>query len=146
MKNQVVVLGRNYSSVLGMIRAAGMAGYEVTVVRTVKKIPKTSGVKAWMRGAPIESKSKYVKKYLYGIEPKGREIIDMLVKEFSEFQGKIILLPTDDFTASAIDLNQDLFDERFLYPNIQRKSGAIVAIMDKHKQKLVAIEAGLNVA
>ena len=34
MKSTVIVLGRNYTSRLGMIRAAGMAGYDVVVIKT----------------------------------------------------------------------------------------------------------------
>ena len=34
MKQKVIVIGRNYTSRLGMIRAVGMAGYDVTVIKT----------------------------------------------------------------------------------------------------------------
>ena len=36
----VIIIGRNYSSLLGMIRGAGMADSSVTVVRIVRKITK----------------------------------------------------------------------------------------------------------
>ena len=78
-KIQVVVLGRNYSSLLGMIRAVGYAGYEVTVINTVKKINNNFNIKNLARriifGRPIESSSKFVKKTLYAIEPDRENLI-----------------------------------------------------------------------
>lgn len=143
---QAVVLGRNYSSLLGMIRAAGKAGCEVTVIRTVRKIPSKKSLKTLLKGAPIESKSKYVKKYLYAIEPDGESLIDLLLKEFSNEKEKVILLPTDDFVASTIDLYQNKLNRGFLFPNINHNAGAVVKLMDKGVQKDLAIKYGLNVA
>ncbi len=54
MTERVVVIGRNYTSRLGMIRAVGMAGYEVIVI-------KTNGTS---ESKDIEAHSKYVKDYL----------------------------------------------------------------------------------
>ena len=142
---QVVVLGRNYSSLLGMIRAVGQAGYMVTVIRTVNKIPAKMSIKKLVKGAPIESKSKYVKKYLYAIEPDGKGMIEMIKKEFNEVEEKIVLLPTDDFVAAAIDLHQKLLDQKFLFPHIEHRPGAVVELMDKEFQKKVASEVGLKV-
>lgn len=143
---QAVVLGRNYSSLLGMIRAAGKAGCEVTVVRTVYKIPSKRSLKTLLMGASIESKSKYVKKHMYAIEPDREGLIDILLKEFSNEKEKVILLPTDDFVASTIDLYQDKLNEKFLLPNINHTAGAVVKLMDKGVQKDLAIKSGLNVA
>ena len=53
MAERVVVIGRNYTSRLGMIRAAGMAGYDVTVIRTVNAANREA----------FDEKSKYVKAY-----------------------------------------------------------------------------------
>ena len=36
----VIVIGRNYSTLLGVIRAAGSAGYNVKVLKLVRRIPK----------------------------------------------------------------------------------------------------------
>ena len=56
---KVVVIGRNYTSRLGMIRAAGMAGHYVIVIKT--------------NGRPgskdIDAYSKYTKEYLFAKEP-----------------------------------------------------------------------------
>jgi predicted ATP-grasp superfamily ATP-dependent carboligase len=148
MKNkiQAVVLGRNYTSLLGMIRAAGQAGCEVTVIRTVRRFPSTSRLKKFVTGGAIDSNSKYVKKHMYAIEPDRKGLIDKIIKEFETTTEKVILLPTDDFTASTIDLFQDLLNEKFLFPNIDHRAGAVVDIMDKGTQKKLAVEAGLNVA
>lgn len=145
-KIQAVVLGRNWSSLLGMIRAAGQAGCDVTVVRTVRKIPQKGGIKGVLRGAPIESASKYVKKYLYAIEPDREGLIELLLREFKAVPDKVVLLPTDDFTASTIDIFQEQLRGRFSFPNIDNKPGAVVELMDKNIQKELARSAGLAVA
>lgn len=145
-KTQVVVLGRNYTSLLGMIRAVGQAGCDVTVVRTVKKLPQKQGLKAMLKPKSIETQSKYVKKYLVAIESNASDMIKMLVEEFKDAKEKVILIPTDDFTSSSIDINQDMLKDKFLYPNIDNKPGAVAHIMDKDVQKHLAIEVGLDVA
>lgn len=146
MKNiKTVVLGRNYTSLLGMIRAVGKAGCDVTVIKSVRSFPKKS-LKSFLKGAPIESKSKYVKKYLYTIESDREALINLILKECTEENEKVILLPTDDFTASTIDLYQDTLRDKFLFPNIMGKQGAVVKLMDKEYQKSLAAKLGLTVA
>lgn len=150
-KTEVVVLGRNYVSLLGMIRAAGESDCEVNVVKTVRKLPQKSSIKEIIKkiiyGKPIESQSKYVKKYLYAIEPNREKLVELLLSEFSNNKKeKLILIPTDDFTASTIDMYQDKLEDVFLFPSISRKKGEVVRMMNKGIQKRLASENGLNVA
>lgn len=139
-KMKAVILGRNYTSLLGMIRAVGSAGLEVNVVRTVRKLPS-----AWKRKT-LEAKSKYVNKYLYSIEPDREGLANLLLKEFSNENEKVILIPTDDFVASAIDMKQEILKKNFLFPNINYTSGAVVNLMDKGIQKKLASVVGLPTA
>ncbi len=136
----VIVLGRNYSSRLGMIRAAGMAGYKVAVIKTDKK-KKTAGKKD-----PIDLSSRYVKKYFCIKEPDDEGLIKLLLNEFSGEETKPVLLPTDDYTASVIDENSDALSKHFLFPNVLYAKGGLVHFMDKAVQKKLAIAGGMNVA
>ena len=135
MSNKVVVIGRNYTSRLGMIRAVGMAGYDVTVIKT-NGLPETKDIDAF---------SKYVKKYLYAKEPNRDELISVLMTLKSD-KGKVVIIPVDDYAASTIDDNIDLLKADFLFPNINMEQGAINRLMDKDYQKILARQAGLNVA
>lgn len=135
MSNKVVVIGRNYTSRLGMIRAVGMAGYDVTVIKT-NGLPETKDIDAF---------SKYVKEYLYAKEPNREELISVLMTLKSD-KGKVVVIPVDDYAASTIDENIDLLKDNFLFPNINMEQGAINRLMDKDFQKRLARQAGLNVA
>lgn len=149
-KPVAIVMGRNYASLLGMIRAAGKAGCDVIVIRSVTALPSQnikSSVKQFLMGKPIESTSKYVRKYLYCIEPHREELVQLLLKEAQNYTEKIVLLPTDDYTASTIDLYQEKLREKFLFPGIaDGEAGAVVELMNKDLQKQIAIEHDLDVA
>ena len=149
-KNKIVVLGRNYTSLLGMIRAVGKLDCEVTVIRSVNEIPKKYSLKNIIKSffysnKQIEEYSKYVGNFLYTIESKPEYLINLLLNTFKNDKD-VIIIPTDDFTASTIDLYQDRLKERFLFPNINNTQGEITKIMDKKIQKDIAINSNLNVA
>ena len=133
--NRVVIIGRNYTSRLGMIRAVGMAGYDVAVIKT-NRYPVAEDIDAY---------SKYVKEYHYAKEPNRDELISVILSLKSE-NGKTVLIPVDDYAASVIDEKIDLLKEYFLFPNINMEQGAINRLMDKNNQKELARQAGLNVA
>jgi len=135
MKQKVIVIGRNYSSRLGMIRAVGMAGYDVIVIKT-NGLPDSKDIDAY---------SKYVKEYHYAKEPNRDELISVLLTLKSD-KNKTIIIPVDDYAASTIDDNIDLLKDSFLFPNINMEQGAINRLMDKNLQKELARQAGLNVA
>lgn len=149
-KNKIVILGRNYTSLLGMIRAVGKLDCEVTVIRSVNEIPKKYSLKNIIKSffystKQIEEYSKYVDNFLYTIESKPEYLINLLLNTFKNDKD-VIIIPTDDFTASTIDLYQDRLKERFLFPNINNTQGEITKIMDKKIQKNIAINSKLNVA
>jgi predicted ATP-grasp superfamily ATP-dependent carboligase len=72
-------------------------------------------------------------------------LISVILSLKSE-KGKTILIPVDDFAASTIDENIDLLKADFLFPNIRMEQGAVNRLVDKNYQKLLARQAGLNVA
>ena len=135
MKQSVVILGGNYASLLGMIRAAGLANCNITLIKTyIGKKPKT-----------IELNSKYIKK-IYFIKDADREgLIHLLLNNCLIPNEKVILLPINDDTTMTIDLYQKQLKDYFYFPTINNESGAITRFMNKSIQKQVAIQVGLNV-
>ncbi len=138
MKQKVIVLGRNYTSRLGMIRAAGMAGYKVIVIKTEHG----SGYKK----EKIDQSSKYVCDYYCAPEPNEDELVAILNDKCKSETGKNIIIPTDDYTASVIDRRQRELENNYLFPNINHEPGAVVYYMNKELQKELARKAGLRVA
>lgn len=132
---KVVVMGKNYTSRLGMIRAAGKAGHEVFVICTDKFFDDG-----------LDKTSRYVSDFLTARAPDRKLLIKTLRKLGEQEDGDIVLLPTDDYSASAIDENIDQLKDRFLLPNVNMQAGAINQLMDKDFQKNLAIKVGLNVA
>lgn len=131
---KVVVIGRNYTSRLGMIRAVGMIGYDVYVINT----------RGALKGKEVDAYSKYVKEYLFAKEPDRKELLSVIMSLKSE-NVKSIIIPVDDFAASTIDKHLDLLKNYFLFPNVNMEQGAINRLMDKHLQKFLARKSGLNV-
>lgn len=133
--SKVIIIGRNYTSRIGMIRAVGSQGHDVYVINSNKGKEKKE----------IDSYSKYVKKYLFAPEPNQSLLIKIIISE--KLTGeKVIILPVDDYAASTIDQNIDLLKHDFLFPNINMEQGAVTRLMDKGKQKHIAEICGLNVA
>ena len=141
-KTNVVIIGRNPNSLLEIICAAGESGCNVSVVKTVKKMP---GKISYEYLAP-QSKSKYLKDYAFSKEPDAKGLIDLLKTRFITKDGKTVLLPTDDYAAETIDTYQDELREHFFMPNIKGEAGAVVRLMDKNCQKILAKNVGLPVA
>lgn len=141
MKQKVVVIGHGYTSRLGVVRALGIAGYEVIVVVVQ---PTTSG-KAVRNVKPIDCYSKYVSRYFFCTN-NGDALIDLLLTKCVDNTQKVVLFPDSDFSAAVIDKNQNILSEHYLFPHINHEQGAVVAWMDKIRQKKLAADIGLNVA
>lgn len=140
---KIVVLGRNYNSILGMVRAVGEAGYKVNVIKIQKKRKLLNRI---IHRHSVDAKSKYIDKYIKAVDLDEESTINLILKEFNNSNDKIILIPTDDYVASIIDNYQDRLPSNFLFPNIDYGKGAVIEMMDKDVQKELAIRAGLNVA
>lgn len=134
-----IVMGRNYASRLGMIRAAGEAGCDVAVIQIGTDVGK--GKK------PVDAYSRYITAgYLASPGFNTEQLIALLNKRFAGLDPKPVLLPTDDYTASVVDLNLDRLKDGFLMPGIQGETGRTVYYMDKAVQKALAQKAGFEVA
>lgn len=130
---KAVVCGRNFTSRLGMIRALGECGYDIILVRTNK-------------GHDVDSYSRYVVKDMFSSERNEGALLQTLLSLSSESEGKMLLMPVDDYCAAVIDQNLDVLKDKYLFQNIDMTQGELVRLMDKELQKSLAVEAGMNVA
>lgn len=140
-RQKVVIIGHGYSSRLGVIRALGLADYEIIVI--VMVVNKRNGRPDYT--PPIDSFSKYVSRVFYCL-PDAEQLISLLLEKCVDDDQKVVLLPDSDFSAAAIDLNQKRLERHFLFPHIRHTPGEIVGWMSKVKQKEAADRIGLNVA
>lgn len=145
MKNSnplVIVLSRNYSTGLGVVRSLGVAGYTVDLIASVKK-----------RGSSvIISSSKYIRNSVEVLDAKiqgsvGQGVVDEIMKYAdAEYEKKPVLFPADDFTATIVSNNHELFDNYFLIPHIANGQYSLNDAMDKAFQSSLAKQVGISVA
>ena len=136
LKPIVIVLSRNYSTGLGIVRALGSAGYRVYLVASTKK----KGSSAIIAG------SKYILGYTEIVSPdiridSGIAIFSHLMSHAGDNAEKKILLPTDDFTAYVVDKFYEQLKELFIIPGVY--TGSTAHFMNKHVQNKMARSAGL---
>lgn len=131
-----IVIGRNFTSRIGMIRAAGDAGCDVAVIQTYnyKK-----------RFHDPDYYSKFVSDYRLSQDYNQQQLLD-IIKQYKCNDRKIILLPTDDFSLSVIDEHLEELEKDFLCTNINHEQGEIIRKMNKDLQKELAKKVGLDVA
>lgn len=140
-KNQlVVVLARNYSTGLSVVRSLGAAGYTVDLVASSHKAG----------NAKIVSCSKYVRKTVEVVTQNIKEGADdvELLAALLAYEGqneqKPVLFPTDDYTTSVMDRNRSLLEDIFIMPTIVGGGdGCLTAHMAKTYQAGLARRAGL---
>lgn len=135
----VVVLSRSYSTGLSVIRSLGSAGYTVDLIASVHK----PGV------FDVAAASKYIRNYAEVVSKKVKDgadtgLIDELMKYAGQNERKPVLFPTDDYTASVMDMNRSALEEHFIMPtSIGGGDGCLTHLMDKTVQGEMAREAGL---
>ncbi|MBR5686544.1 MAG: hypothetical protein IKX36_01125 [Prevotella sp.] len=132
MHPRVVVIGHGFTSKLGVIRALAPANADISVVWKEKH-------------KPIDCSSKYVKEEFCCRGNNPKNLTECLLNNCIDKDQKTILIPVNDFSASAIDQNIDQLKDHFLFPHIHMRQGAITEWMNKEKQKAVAKSVGLNV-
>ena len=139
----IVVLTRIYSTGLAIIRSLGAAGYTVDLVGNCRK----------EGGTEIAAASKYVRKSVEVVSRKvdgggDKALLNALLEYKAERRpGKrVVLFPTDDYTASVMDANRDQLKDIFTMPSIAESGqGAMMKKMSKTVQSRLAKRAGLNV-
>ena len=134
-KPLAIVMGRLYTTRLTLVRAAGMVGCDVVLIQTQEKgyYLKT------------DSSSKYVTACHHCPEPDDKAMVD-LIMSYAPQGRKMVLLPADDWVASVLDIHYDTLSQCCLVPNVHKKQGGILKLMDKDLQKRMAQKIGARVA
>jgi len=135
----VVVLSRSYSTGLCVVRSLGAAGYTIDVVASATK----AGDSDYL------GKSKYVRNHMEVLTKKVKENDDEeLVNALLSYKGqcsvKPVLISTDDYTCSVMDMNRDALKEVFIMPGItDGLAGSLKHHMDKSVQGEIARRVGI---
>lgn len=129
-----VIIGKNYSTSLGLIDALGERGYNCAVIKLVKGQPKLK---------TPEICSKYVVSFEYA-KPYDEDVLRKI--HLFHADEKIALIPSDDYSASLLDRYFDELSRDFFVPNIKSDAGVLTAFMDKYVQKEKAREFGIQTA
>lgn len=130
--NDVIVIGSNYSTALGTVRAVGMAGFGVRLLSTTQEC------------ADIIRGSRYIVKTV--ICEDAYEPIFRGLEELRGDDGVIPVIPTNDSSAMLLDQHAEALAAHYRFPNVRHTPGELVALMDKLKQKQLAKACGLPVA
>ena len=128
----VIVLGSNYSTTLGAVRAIGMAGYKIALISTSKQCTEIVG------------KSRYVVSSCTCSE-QYEDILNS-IETVREKNKKILIVPTNDYGAALLDLHGKELSDHYCFPNVNNNPGDLSSFMNKFRQKKLAVECGLSVA
>ena len=142
-RQRVVIIGNSYTTRLGLIWSVAQTGCDITVIvvghfGTISHHSNPS--------KPIDCYSKYISKIFYYTEEEGQKgLIELILRECIDKKNKTIIIPSSDFSASAIDNNQSLLKEHFKFPHIRNEEGSITSWMNKAIQKELARKIGLSI-
>ena len=109
----VVVLSRNYSTGLSVIRSLGACGYTVDLIASAISEGRSESI----------ASSRYVRNSVEVVSKKVSaeedvELLNALLAYEGKTESKPVLIPTDDYTASIMDINRKKLDDIFLMPGI----------------------------
>ena len=135
MKIDAIIIGQNYSTNLGLIKAIGEAGYNCGVVKTAtsSKTLKTP-----------ELRSKYVRKFVFANKYDEQDVLAKIML-FACDNYKRVLLPADDYCALFIDNHINNLNKYFYTPNVNHKQSGLANYFDKALQQELVIKEGLKV-
>lgn len=136
MQTKIIVLGKNYSTSLGVIRPLGQAGYKIDLLYIVNKAGDSK----------IAAASKYVDRTIEQLGRRDEEIIDKLTETYTDEATRYILLPSDDYTSSLIDRYRDKLAGRFVMPYIKEKVATTESTADNDEVTAPGITSGNDTA
>lgn len=136
-KIDLIVVGQNYSTTLGLIQSAGEAGYLCGVVKTVV---------GYRTEKTPELASKYVVKHITVDRKKDEKLLSVLLEEFADNEVKRVLLPADDYAASFLDNHLSKLQKYFHLPSSCGVEGKLTLCMDKQRQAKMAEDVSLRTA
>ena len=132
----IIVLGKNYLTTLGVIRSLGEAGFQVDILFVDTN-----------NHSEIVTSSKYVNHIILVKTRDDTLIINKLIEEYSHRKTKTILITTDDYTTKLIDINRGKLSEIFLLPSVkEERQTNISSLMNKLIQSEIAKKCEMNIA
>ncbi len=131
----IIVLGRNYSTTIGIVRSLGSAGHHVDVIYVSIR-----------QDTEVVEACKYVGRLIEIKKRNEQAVLDAILSLKKE--TKQVLFSTDDFTAELIDRNRERLKDDFLFSYINNGDPGkqIEHYMDKTVQKGLADGVGLPTA
>lgn len=141
MRNSIaVVVGNNYSTLLGVVKSLGEKKIEVHAVLLSKDQDLDVIVK----------KCRYITSVEIITEKNESKIISRLIEKYSGFESKPVIFTTGDYFASLVDRNYDQLSSYFYLPHACNcnglKEGTITHLMNKSLQNKIANELGIQTA
>lgn len=133
---EVVIIGKNYSTSLGLIKAIGQAGYKCGIIKLVRNNYYT---------CTPELKSKYIHSFCYATDLNDQDVLKKILK-YRVMGKKIVLIPADDYSSSLLDRQFNILTKFFYIPNVLQTQGLVTKYMDKYLQKETARQCGINTA
>ncbi len=136
----VVVLSRNYSTGLSVIRSLGTAGYTVDLVASAPREGASSAI----------AQSKFVRQSCEVVARKVKdeddpELVEALLKYEGQWPSKPVLIAADDYTAAVMDLHRNELENIFVMPGVKDgEPGSLVRLMDKSVQGQIARSVGIK--
>ncbi len=127
----VIVIGFSYTTVLGVVRSLGEAGFRIKLI--------TFGA-----GHDIIAASKYVVQAL-----KVKRQYDLMYQAMEELRGdadRILVVPVQDWACLNIDQHAEELTKHYDFPCALGEIGGLSRVMDKGFQKQLAMECGITVA
>ena len=136
MSIDAIIIGQNYSTSIGLIKGIGILGYKsASIKRVTHKL---------LFPTP-ELVCRFVEKYEYTVVRPGKQLIELLVNEYTDNDKKVVLIPSDDYCAALIDKYREQLENYFLVPGIESGSN-VEFYMDKEEQKKIALKHRISTA
>lgn len=137
MRN-VIVIGKNFSSVLGAARSLGEAGYGVRLLALTRSAAEVAGHSKYI------NKTKFVKFDFFEESTAEEEL--KAIEELADKEEKTLIIPCRDITCLMLEKNWKRLSDCFYFPNIKGTPGLLAAFSDKSEQKKLAAECGILTA
>ena len=138
-KREAVVIGWNYSCLLSMARSVGKAGCDVHLIKHVTRYESPA-----QKISSPERYCRYVRRCHQVLKGDMRAITDLLLEHYAGREKRVLLIPTDDYSAAALEMDRERLAPHFDFPHSDAYS--LLDLMDKSLQKQLAREAGFAVS
>ena len=130
--NDVIVIGSNYATTLGTVRAVGMTGCGVRLLSTTRECAEMIG------------ESRYITQCIVCSDdfPSAYQTLEAL----RGADQHIPIIPTNDAATMLLDEHADELCDHYSFPNVHATQGELIKWMDKMRQKQLAQACGLAVS